>query len=95
MPEFPISHVQVSSYGHCCCSRHAGLPSFGKADLRAEGIQKFFETHECNSICHALGLPRVKNGKVIHDTSGQQRTLPVPNPNLIWELKKYCSEARD
>jgi len=72
-----------------------GLPSFGKADLRAEGIQKFFETHECNSICHALGLPRVKNGKVIHDTSGQQRTLPVPNPNLIWELKKYCSEARD
>jgi hypothetical protein len=72
-----------------------GLPSFGKADLRGEGIQKFFETHECNSICQALGLPRIAKGfKVVHDTSAQQRALPVPNPNLIWELRRRESVDR-
>lgn len=30
---------------------------FGKADLRIEGIRKFFETHRCNDVCRTLRLP--------------------------------------
>ena len=65
-----------------------GVPSFGKADLGAEGIQKFFETHECNSICQALGLPRMSaNGQVMAPKELIQRTLPAPNTTLVWDLK--------
>ena len=36
------------------CSKH--LPRFGKSNLGAIGIDKFFAKHVCNQYCSALGL---------------------------------------
>eukprot|EP01133_Synstelium_polycarpum_P016898 gene16898-20094_t len=47
---------------------------FGKGNLGIEGIKRFFSTHQCNSICHYLGLSSV-NPKPITDESG---TMPKP-----------------
>jgi myosin-heavy-chain kinase len=58
-------------------------PSFGKGDLRDQGIRKFFETHECNSICHALGLPRLTGPQ-----TKPSPILPQPNPRMLWDLRK-------
>eukprot|EP00668_Euglena_longa_P035376 GGOE01045443.1.p1 GENE.GGOE01045443.1~~GGOE01045443.1.p1 ORF type:complete len:579 (+),score=131.70 GGOE01045443.1:87-1823(+) len=57
-------------------------PSFGRADLREPGIRKFFETHECNSICHALGLPR-PGGPAVKPSA----IVPPPNSNLLVDLR--------
>eukprot|EP00667_Euglena_gracilis_P003632 EG_transcript_3643 len=53
-----IDHLGVDRYTDP--QLHSGVPDrmiFGKADLRLEGIRKFFETHECNEVCRRLGLP--------------------------------------
>jgi hypothetical protein len=34
---------------------HDGI-SFGMGNLGQEGIDRFLETHKCNSVCHKLGL---------------------------------------
>uniref|UniRef100_A0A7S1HZM7 Alpha-type protein kinase domain-containing protein n=1 Tax=Eutreptiella gymnastica TaxID=73025 RepID=A0A7S1HZM7_9EUGL len=31
-------------------------PTWGQGDLGVNGIEKFFETHRCNTLCHNLGL---------------------------------------
>lgn len=33
-----------------------GASAFGEGDLGEDGIAAFFVTHECNSVCRALGL---------------------------------------
>ena len=33
---------------------------FGNTNLGQEGMNQFFATHECNSVCRALHLPRNK-----------------------------------
>eukprot|EP00668_Euglena_longa_P019254 GGOE01023971.1.p1 GENE.GGOE01023971.1~~GGOE01023971.1.p1 ORF type:complete len:639 (+),score=148.94 GGOE01023971.1:64-1980(+) len=53
-----VDHLGVDRYTDP--QIHSGVPErmiFGKADLRIEGIRKFFETHECNEVCRQLWLP--------------------------------------
>ena len=35
---------------------------FGKGNCGRKGIRKFFTSHQCNSICAYLGLPRINTG---------------------------------
>lgn len=45
----PVIHYRSSS-GHS--------QVFGKTDLGEKGVRKFFQTHQCNEVCHLLGVSK-------------------------------------
>jgi hypothetical protein len=36
---------------------------FGTTNLGRDGVEKFFVSHACNSVCRSLALPEEKSGK--------------------------------
>ena len=43
------------------CIHLTNLMRFGKTNLGKPGMKRFFQTHVCNAICHALRLERHKD----------------------------------
>ena len=48
---------------------HTSYPTtdFGKGNLEQMGIDGFFKSHKCNSICEFLGIGKVKFSASIRD----------------------------
>jgi hypothetical protein len=46
------------------------LTRFGGTNCGEVGMKKFFETHQCNSICKRLGLKRHPSQKAADDLAG-------------------------
>jgi len=76
---------EVEKYTDPQIMTRSDQPSFGRCDLRQDGISKFFETHQCNSICVALQLP--KPGEPAPEPNPYNR-LPRPDPNIILRMRQ-------
>lgn len=52
---------------------HSESSGYGLGNQGREGIRKFLNSHTCNGVCLALGLPRMINGKRGTDWSQDQK----------------------
>ena len=43
------------------CIHSTDLTRFGRTNLGKQGMNRFFQTHICNLVCHALQLPSDKH----------------------------------
>lgn len=58
---------------------------YGRGNLGAEGINKFFSTHACNQICHFFGLTAVNPKQPLTDAG----TKPQPKLNASANVDRF------
>jgi hypothetical protein len=68
-----------------------GLQKWGKGDMGAQGVMKFFSTHRCSSICEYLKLPSYNASKG-YGTRGMGSYLPSGASNYVPKIHKFLKE---
>lgn len=69
-------------------SRQGGC--FGPGDLGAEGMRRFFKTHQCNTLCCALGLHAVDAGTLELGNAAVQLEVKACMVCMDGERKFVC-----
>ena len=65
------------------CIHSTDLKRFGRTNLGKPGIKRFFQTHTCNVICHALKLKRNENQPEIMASKYDSYFVNKPNRTMF------------
>jgi hypothetical protein len=65
------------------CIHSIDLKRFGCTNLGKPGIKRFFQTHICNVICHALKLKRNENQPEINASKYDSYFVNKPNKTML------------
>lgn len=91
-----ISDVQGVGDHYTDPGIHSIDKGFGYTDLGVFGVAFFFSSHECNSICKALGLPAFvlpEEGKVTADPSPSSPNIALRRGQTLPTLTRHVSLA--